>query len=136
MNDRGVATRFQKGVSGNPAGAPRLPSDIRIARRHNQANLIKLVMEQFAMTDEQILAKVKDEQTSQLERAVHGMIGRAREGETNAFKYLIELMCGHIPAQDVESVADSMTLEEKLELLRKAAVTVESQIKNGSRPAQ
>ena len=42
-----------KGTSGNPSGQPKLPVVLRVARRENMANLIKLIHLYVAMTDEE-----------------------------------------------------------------------------------
>ena len=120
---------FQPGQSGNPGGNPRLPPEVRAERRRNQSALILLVSQLFA-------AKKKGKGKTELERAVLGMIERAKKGDTNAFRYLIELICGKIPETDAESPADHMTPEEKLELMKRAVATLETQVRrNGSGPA-
>lgn len=124
---------WAKGVSGNPGGHPRLPTEIRIARKKNQAGLIKLVMSHFAMTDVQVIQKNEDTRTSQLEFAVQGVIEKAKGGDVNAFKFLIELMCGKIPEYDQESQAEEMSPEEKLEIMKRAVQVLETQVKDGQR---
>jgi hypothetical protein len=113
---------WPKGVSGNPQGNPRLPPEIRAERKKNQGALIMLVSKLFA-------AKKRITGKTQLERAVQGMIDKAIRGDTNAFKYLVELVCGKIPEQDAESPAEEMTPQEKLEVLKRAVVMLEDQVK-------
>jgi hypothetical protein len=122
---------WPKGVSGNPAGLQaRLPAEVRAERRKNQAALILLVSKLFA-------ANRKAKGKTELERAVQGMIDRAKKGDTNAFKYLIELICGKIPEQDPETLAEQMTPEQKLELMKQAVAALEAQVKpDGSGSAQ
>ncbi len=136
MNTKNL-TPWPKGVSGNPLGTVRLPPEIRAERKRNQAQLIRLVISFFAMNDADAKAKSDDIATTQLERAVQGMIAKSREGDTTAFKYLMELVCGRIPDADPESPAEEMTAAEKLELMRRAVATLETQvIRDGSGPAE
>ncbi len=122
---------WPKGVSGNPGGQIRLPPEVRAERKRNQSNLIMLVSRLFG-------APAADENpATQLEIAVQGMIDKAKTGDTPAFKYLIELVCGKIPEADPDSAAEQMTAEEKLELMRRAVAALEHQVKNsGSGPTQ
>lgn len=121
---------WPKGVSGNPSGSvARLPPEVRAERKKNQAALILLVSKLFA-------ANKKTQGKTQLERAIQGMIDKARKGDTAAFKYLIELICGKIPETDPESTAEQMTPEEKLDLMRRAVSALEAQVKDGPGPAE
>jgi hypothetical protein len=115
---------WPKGMSGNPGGVVRLPPEVRAERKKNQANLILLVTRLFAEPD-----TVNGD--TQLEKAVQGMITKAREGDTPAFKYLIELVCGRIPETDSDSAAEQMTPAEKLEIMRRAVAALEAQVGRG-----
>lgn len=120
---------WPKGVSGNPTGNRRLPPEIRLERKRNQASLIRLVMSGFNMTREQVAAKLRDEGITQLERAVHGVMLQAVLGDVRSFEYLTELICGKIPQEDLEDPSSEMTIEEKLEVMRRAVALLESQVK-------
>lgn len=120
---------WPKGVSGNPGGAPKLPPEIRAARRENMASLIKLIHLYVGMTTEQAQQRADGNSCLQLEEMVQGMIGKAKEGDTNAFKFLIEVMCGKIPESDELSPLESMTREEKLSALKQAVQLLEAEEK-------
>lgn len=126
---------WPKGVSGNPSGnAPRLPPEIRAERKKNQAALIKLIILYFSMTEEQAKQRTSGNEANQLEEAVQGMINKAKEGDTNAFKYLTELICGKIPETDAET-GPERTPQETLEAMEKAVLVLKEQIgKNGPIP--
>lgn len=124
-----IGRPFQKGVSGNPGGRPpALPATIRDARRKNQAALVGLVMDCFSRTKDQTLARAEDPQLTELECSVIGLIAESRSS-VNAFQYLTELICGKIPDTDPESPAEQMTPEEKLEILKRAVLMLENQVK-------
>lgn len=118
---------WQKGVSPNPGGRPSLPHSIRIARKKNQAALIELVMNCFALTASKTEARREDPELTELERSVICLIHQSRE-RVDAFKYLTELICGKIPETDPETAAEQMTPEEKLEVMKRAVALLESQV--------
>jgi hypothetical protein len=103
-------------------------------RRKNQAALIKLVILYFGMTAEESSQRLAGPEANQLEEAVQGVIGRAKEGDTTAFKYLTEIICGKIPEIDAEDRTEDMTPQQKLEAMEKATALLKAQIaENGSK---
>lgn len=117
---------WPKGVSGNPNGPAKLPPEVRAARRENMANLIRLIHLYVGLTAEQAQKRFDGHESLQLEEMIQGMIGKAKEGDTNAFKFLIEVMCGKIPEADDVSPLESMTREEKLAALKQAVALLEA----------
>lgn len=113
---------WKPGQSGNPKGNI-LPPEIRAARKENQANLIQLIQQYFALTEEEAKKRLSGPDSLQLEEAIQGMISKAKEGDTQAFKYLIEVMCGKIPESDYDEYT-----EEDLQILRRIK---EVKLKNG-----
>lgn len=111
---RVIGRPFQPGQVSNPLGRPSLPPEIRAARKANQAALIRLVQQYFGLTANEADKRLSGPETLQLEEAVQGQILKAKEGDTHAFKYLIEIMCGKIPELDSDEVT-----EEDLILLRR-----------------
>jgi hypothetical protein len=127
-------TPWKPGQSGNPNGRPSLPKEIVAERRKNQAALIKLVILYFGMTAEESSQRLAGPEANQLEEAVQGVIGRAKEGDTTAFKYLTEIICGKIPEIDAEDRTEDMTPQQKLEAMEKATALLKAQIaENGSK---
>lgn len=117
---------FKLGYSGNPLGRPALPPEIRLERRKNQANLIKLIAQYFSMTHEEAQKRLDSPKTLQLEEAIQGMIGKAKEGDTNAFKYLIELLVGKIPeAEEGFTDEDARIVTRVKEVLEEQKATID-----------
>jgi hypothetical protein len=85
-------------------------------------------MDCFSRTKDQTLARTEDPALTELERAVIGLIESSRSS-VQAFQYLTELICGKIPETDPESPAEQMTAEEKLEILKRAVLMLEQQVK-------
>lgn len=121
---------------GNKLGGSivKLPPELRQARRENMQGLIKLLHLYVGMTDEEAKTRLDGPECLQLEEMVQGQISKAKEGDTNAFKFLIEVMCGKIPETDeMASPSETMTPEQKLEAAR-LMVRVLEQEANGSKP--
>jgi hypothetical protein len=118
---------FKPGQSGNPGGAVKLPPELRAARRENMAALIKLIHLYVGLTSEQAKQRTQGPECLQLEDMVQGQILRAAEGDSRAFQFLIEIMCGKIPEADIESHADTMTLDEKISLMKQGLAALEAQ---------
>lgn len=78
------------------------------------------------MTHEDAQKKLDSPDTIQLEEAIQGIICKAKEGDVNAFKYIIELLVGKIPEQDTENFT-----EEDLRILKRVKEVFEEQKKIG-----
>lgn len=107
--------QFARGVSGNPGGRPKLPPEIRTARKRDMAELIRLIAAHFGMTKKAAKAARRRPEITQLEEAVSTFVGRAIKGDVNAFRYLMELMVGKIPENDFdEFTEDELILLERI----------------------
>ena len=105
---------FPKGVSGNPAGYSSLPREIKEERRRNQAGLIRLVTTYSNLSHEQAMQRLQGPDCTQIEEMVQGLVNRAKEGDVNAFKFLMETMVGKIPEHNEDDFS-----EEDLRILRR-----------------
>jgi hypothetical protein len=119
---------FPKGVSGNPGGGRKLPSELRKARQENTEGLIKIITTYISLTREQALLRTQGPETLLLEEMIMGQINKASEGDSRAFQFLVEIMCGKIPESDDAPTSDTMTPQEKLELMEKATEALRAQI--------
>ena len=84
----------------------------------------------FAHTEAEALARKEDPKLTALERAIIILVAQSGT-DIASFKYLTELICGKIPEYDPESPAEQMTPEEKLEVMRRAVLMLEQQVKDG-----
>jgi hypothetical protein len=83
----------------------------------------------FARTASEMRERKEAPDLAELEREVMGLMAEA-SSDVAAFKYLTELVCGKIPETDVETAAEQMSPQEKLEILRRAISTLEQQVKS------
>jgi hypothetical protein len=118
---------WKPGQHGGGVGQVRLPPELRAARRENMSKLIQVIHEYVALTDEEAKEKLSGPGGSQLEEMVQGQIMKAKEGDSRAFQYIMEVMCGKIPEADESTSADSLTLEEKIKLMKQGLAVLEAQ---------
>ena len=101
------------------------------------AGLIKLLHLYVGMSDEEARVRLAGGKVLQLEEMIQGQISKAKEGDTNAFKFLIEVMCGKIPESDeVPSATENMSTQDKLAAAKKMVQMLEREVENESRPAE
>lgn len=105
---------WKPGQSGHPGRIGILPPDIREERKKNQVGLIRMVSEMMMFNEKEAKVKFKAAETTQLEKACQALIGKARDGDVNAFRYLMELMVGNIPSHDYDGFT-----EEDLRILNR-----------------
>lgn len=132
MSNPATLKPFPKGYIANPGGKVRLPADLRKARRENMEGLIKIIHRYMAMTHEEAQTRLAGPDALQLEIMIQGQIMKATTGDANSFRILIELMCGKVPESDEAPTAESMTPEQKLELMEKATEALRAQIGSGT----
>ena len=118
---------FPPGVSGHPGSVVRLPPELRAARRENMAGLIKLIHTYVGLTDEQAKQRLASNECLQLEEMIQGQIMKAKEGDPRSFPFIVEVMCGKIPEADETTSADTLTLEEKIRLMKQGLAALEAQ---------
>lgn len=98
---------FQPGKSGNPSGrGGTLPSHIRSLRKANQTAVIELLHRLLSMTDAEASAAVEQPECTQLHHAAQAIVGKARGGDVTAFKFLLEMTCGSVPANDYDGFSE------------------------------
>jgi hypothetical protein len=71
------ATRFQPGQSGNPNGVPKLPEDIKAARKLNKTEMERVLNLFIHMTAEELQTYMKRPDTTSLELMVGKVVALA-----------------------------------------------------------
>lgn len=116
---------FKPGQSGNPGGRPKLPAELRAARKRDMASLIRMIAHHFGMTMKEAKEKSKQPEISCLESAVLGLIMKSIKGDSASFRYLIELMCGKVPDNDFDEFT-----EDELALLEQIKATMAKRLED------
>jgi len=70
-------TRFKPGVSGNSGGRPKLPEDIKEARKISQFEFERIVNRYLFMTDAEFTEDLARPEATKFERLVGGIIDKA-----------------------------------------------------------
>ncbi len=91
--------------------------------------LIQLIHEYVALTDEEAKEKLSGPGGTQLEEMIQGQIMKAKEGDSRAFQYIMEVMCGKIPESDETVKSDNLSLEEKIALMERGLLVLKGQQK-------
>ena len=120
--------RWKKGQSGNVTGRKpyAIPKEIQEERKRNQVGFIKLVAAYANMTREQALQRLASNEALQIEDMVQGVISKAGEGDTNALRFIVEVMAGKIPESDYDDFTD-----EDIEILRRIKEVREKKLGTG-----
>ena len=120
-------TPFKPGIGGPGVGVVRLSHELRAARRENMAGLIRLIHAYVGMTEDHAKQRLQGPECLQLEEMVQGQINKAKEGDSRAFQFIVEVMCGKIPEADETTHADTLTVEEKISLMKQGLAALEAQ---------
>jgi uncharacterized protein DUF5681 len=96
--------RFKPGQSGNPGGRPKLPEDVREAKRLTQAALERTLNDFLFMDREALQARLKEPSAPMIEVIIGSIIAKAATGSDQMrLAFLLDRMIGKIkePAQDL-----------------------------------
>jgi hypothetical protein len=86
---------FPKGISANPAGRPRLPEDLRVARASNRIELDRTSSAYLKMSLHDLRAQASDEGAPTFDLLVARFILRAvEEADRNRFSLIIDRFAG------------------------------------------
>lgn len=93
-------TRFKKGQSGNPNGRPRIPEDLKMARRLNKLELEKLLNQFLFMTPIEMEARVKSQDVTAIEAMIGSIIIKAvKDGDQQRLNFILERLIGKVKDQ-------------------------------------
>ncbi len=83
------------------------------------------------MTQEQAEQRMAMPESIQLEQMIQGVINRSKEGDSNAFRFIIDIVCGQIPQNDPADT-EELNPTQKLALLKQAIKMVSDEAKEVS----
>lgn len=118
---------WKPGQHGGGVGKIQLPPELRAARRENMAALIKLIHRYVGLTEDEAKQRLQGPDCLQLEEMIQGQINKAKEGDSRAFQFIIEVMCGKIPESDEQTTAETLSLDEKIDLMKRGLAALEAQ---------
>ena len=72
--------QFKKGQSGNPGGMPKLPEDIKEARKLNQIELERIINKYLHMSREEVQNVLKSSDVPMMEAMVASIVSKAASG--------------------------------------------------------
>ncbi len=88
---------FKKGQSGNPGGRPKLPEDIKQARRLNQLEVSRVFNRFVNMPLEELKLALNDPDTKSLELMIGKvMINCMKDGDYARFNFILDRMVGKV----------------------------------------
>ena len=94
----GKGRPFQKGQSGNPAGAPRVPVDIKKARSLTRTELERILNRYLHMTPAELYEAQQKPTTSALQHVVIAIVVAAvKDGDQKRLDFLLDRLIGKVP---------------------------------------
>lgn len=89
--------QFKPGQSGNPNGRPKLPEDLKKARRLNQIAVGRIINEYMNLSITELKFELEDESTSALEAMIGKIIVEAHKfGDYSRVNFLFDRMIGKV----------------------------------------
>lgn len=88
---------FQPGQSGNPNGRPRLPEDLKAARRLNKVELDRILNEYLHMSLNEIKERASNPDTPALEVMVAKVVAEAiKRGDEKRLGFILDRLVGPV----------------------------------------
>lgn len=92
---------FKKGVSGNPGGSPKIPDDLKEARKLSRIEMERVLNRYIHMTKSEIIRAAQDPLTPALELMIASLISKGtNEGDYRRISFLLDRL-GFVVTQDV-----------------------------------
>ncbi len=92
--------RFKPGVSGNPGGKPKIPDDIKEARKLTQIELERTINALLFLDKESLQARIKDPKTPMIEMIAASIMAQAAvKGDHLRLDFILQRMIGKVKDQ-------------------------------------
>lgn len=110
---------FKKGQSGNPNGRPKMPKELREAKRMRKTEFIGLLVKYLGHTLEELGAAKKDKKTPAIDRIVIAIVLNAiKHGDYKRLDFLMDRIIGKVQAKvDMTTAGESLNKEMDLSKL-------------------
>lgn len=127
---------FQPGQSGNPAGRPTVPEELKAARRLNKTTLERILNEYIHLPMVELAEKVKDPSTPAIELMVAKVLHEAiKRGDEKRLGFILDRLVGAVKKTVAVEGGDeesnpirlaNMTNAERAQLIKIARGEVET----------
>lgn len=89
--------QWKPGETGNPGGRPKLPEDIKAAKKLNKIELERLLNLYLTLSSEEISERMTDRTTPALEKMVGSIIQKAvDQGDQQRLTFLLDRLVGKV----------------------------------------
>lgn len=89
--------KFKPGESGNPGGRPKLPADVKEAKKLTTNKLILTLNKLLFMTDHEILKVIRDPKAFKIEKIVARILQKAdQQGDASRLNFLLDRTIGKV----------------------------------------
>ncbi len=106
--------KFKPGVSGNPGGKPKIPEDIKQARKMTQIELERVINSLLFLDREALQAKIKDPKTPMIEMIAASIMAQAaQKGDHTRLDFILQRMIGKVKDQVEISTPQPFILKKR-----------------------
>lgn len=104
---------FVPGQSGNPAGKPPTPEDVKNARKENTSEVTRILTKHLAMSRDQLAGVVRNPATTSMELLVAGILLKAiTAGDHSRAQFIFDRAFGKVP--DVQAIGVGQSVHAAL----------------------
>jgi len=114
VRGRVVGVPFKAGVSGNPAGRPKMPEDLKIAKKLSQARLEVMMNRLLQLTPKELTAEIHSGSLTCNEMLIAQIISKGiTGGDQHRMGLLLSRLFGNVKEKVEHSGMSLFTIEKK-----------------------
>lgn len=111
-----IGKPFQKGVSGNPNGRPKLPPEVLEARKYTRSQVELSLSRLLGKTREELQSISRDPLASALDLTVVSILSKAiQQGDSHRLDFLLNRIIGPVKAEIDLTVHPKPTIIERFD---------------------